>query len=285
MTASKKDFEKFASEYQKEEKEILILTSDAGGGAGRSQGEVLWTASKYFLAYVDLDTNELKKGDGRVVWSLTQEEEEKRAYFKRFKNGCIYKLKVRELADKTVPEGRSPSYYNRFMIVEDIEEDVKNNELLTILEEYRKPIIIEDKILGKFQLNKDLACFNGEISWLGEDIGVSLDVNVDSKGTWTKALKALKILFDEQKQRDLENKTFAAKKLVDLANEWQQDEDEESDEITESEFADRMSLSELVVSSGGSFTAYYNDDDMFWGHAITVYGSIKKGATSAQIEG
>ena len=39
------------------------------------------------------------------------------------------------------------------------------------------------------------------------------------------------------------------------------------------------------MTSGGSFTAYFNDDDIFAGHCITVSGSLKKGITSASIGG
>ena len=43
---------------------------------------------------------------------------------------------------------------------------------------------------------------------------------------------------------------FATAKLVDLANEWKED-----------------------------------DDDMFFGHTIAAYGSVKKGTKSTDIEG
>lgn len=36
---------------------------------------------------------------------------------------------------------------------------------------------------------------------------------------------------------------------------------------------------------GGRFTAYYNDDDMFWGHSVEVSGSLKKGITYANLAG
>ena len=51
MTTNQQAFEKFADQYQKEEQEILVLTSDAGSGAGKAQGDVLWTAYSYLLAY------------------------------------------------------------------------------------------------------------------------------------------------------------------------------------------------------------------------------------------
>ena len=55
MLDYEEELKKFASVYQKEEKEILILTSDAGGGAGKGPRDVFWTASKYFLAYVHIN--------------------------------------------------------------------------------------------------------------------------------------------------------------------------------------------------------------------------------------
>jgi hypothetical protein len=280
----KKIFEDFASDYRKDEVEILVLTSDAPSGAGKVRGERLWRASKYFLAYVDMSTGELKNGEGRIVWPLTDEEMEKRTSY-HFKNGCVYRLKARELIDKTVPDGMLPSFFNRFLVVGVLEEDVPNNELLAVLERYREPVKITDETLGDFDLNKDLALFNGYVNWLGGNISVSLDVNADDKETWTKAMKALRLLFERQERKDLEFRAFAADSLTCLANDWRQDEDEEGAEISKEDFMGRISLSSLVVTSDGNFTAYYNDDDMFLSHVITVSGSVERGPASAFIEG
>lgn len=278
-----KDFEVFANEYTKEEKEILVLTNDQSGGAGKLNNS--WDASQYFLVYFDIEKNELKKGDGRVNWLLTDKEckEYGTTYPYNFKPGTIYHLRVRELKDKTVPEGRLPSFYNRFMVVKVIKENVQNDELLGVLEDYRKPIKITDEVLGEFELNKDYGMFEGNIDWLNENVSVSLEVDIDDKQTWNETLSILKVLFNAQKQKDLEFRTFAGEKLTSLANDWLQDENKE---ITNDEFERRIKLSELVISyDGGDFTAYYNDDDMFYGHIITVYGNLKDGLESAQIEG
>ena len=47
----------------------------------------------------------------------------------------------------------------------------------------------------------------------------------------------------------------------------------------------RILLTEFTVSPGGRFTAWYEDDDMFWGHVITVDGTLKKGPVDADIQG
>ena len=35
----------------------------------------------------------------------------------------------------------------------------------------------------------------------------------------------------------------------------------------------------------GDFTAYFDDDDMFWGHTVEVCGSLENGIESANIAG
>jgi hypothetical protein len=214
---------------------------------------------------------------------MTDKEENKQDYWRRFKKGCIYRLRVRELIDKAVPAGMQPSFFNRFLPVETIEEDVRNDDLLAILAEYRKPVKITDEAMGEFELDKDLDLFDGTIDWLGKEISVSLDVDPDSKATWTKARKVLRALFERQAQQDADLRAFAAERLTGLANEWSQEEN--TAPITKQDFMNRISLSELSVTSSGSFTAYYNDDEMFMGHVVTVSGSLKKGPQSADIAG
>jgi hypothetical protein len=230
-----------------------------------------------------VNTDELKKGDGRIVWPLTEEEKDRASWLHRFKKGSVYRLKVRELIDKTVPDGRLPSFYNRFLAVETLEENAHNDALLAILTEYRKPVKITDETMGEFELNKDLKVFNGAIDWLGVKISVSLNVDPDNKASWTKAMDVLRALFAQQAQRDAECRAFAAENLVELANDWAQEED---GDITKQDFMKRISLSELAVTSGGGdFIAYYDDDNLFLRHAVAVYGNIKKGLKSANIGG
>ncbi|MFT3681334.1 MAG: DUF2262 domain-containing protein [Ferruginibacter sp.] len=282
MLTDNKDFEAFASEYHNEEKEILVLTSDQTGGAGKFYDS--WDASQYFLAYIDLKTNKLKKGDGRINWLLS--DEECRQYGTtwpfNFNKGTIYRIKVRELIDRTVPEGRLPSYYNRFMIVDVLDKNIQNNELLSFLTEYRTPIEIVDEKLGKFELNKDYKTLQGQLNWINHDVSVSIEVEIDDRESWTNGIRTLRIFFEQQEQQDLDLRTYAGEQLTDLANDWREDG---SKEITKSDFIKRISLSDLVISSTGDFTAYYNDDDMFYGHIIDVSGNIKTGISSANIAG
>ena len=100
----------------------------------------------------------------------------------------------------------------------------------------------------------------------------------------------MKKLVADQELWDQSLRAMAAQKLTALANEWladddQTDRDSEKDPITEEEFARRILLAEFTVSPGGRFTAWYEDDGMFWGHVVTVDGTMKKGPVGADMQG
>lgn len=211
-------FKNFEKEYEKQEREILVLMSDSGGG-GASYGS-FWIGQSYFLAYVDLETNELKSGKGRLAWPLTKEEEKSRSYFSRFKKGVIYRIKARQLADRTVPPNGLPSFYNRFYVTEVLEEGATNSALDKILKEYRTPVVLQDDVLGELVLDKNLSNFEGHVIWKGEKIIIYLDVDQDSKITWTKARNTMKQLVAEQDKWDKAMREFSANKLISLANDW-----------------------------------------------------------------
>ena len=142
-------------------------------------------------------------------------------------------------------------------------------------------------MLGTLTLNRESDMFETNFSWNGTEIPLMLEVNPESKSSWGRARTAAKKLIAEQEAWDKAMREFAAKELTELANDWLADDDENEDAepITEEIFAKRITLSELTITSGGSFTAYYNDDDMFWGHVVEVSGSLKKGITDANISG
>ena len=262
--------------FEKKEKEIIVLRHEGGGGSLRNG---FWEWDAYFLAYVDCETGELHKEEGRIEYPVIDKEEPPF----QFDEESIYKLRVREKLPEEVPEGALPAK-NHFLVVEILERNAVCPELEEILAEYRKPVVLQDDILGELTYDKQLKSFEGNIAWLRGEIHISLYVDKDNKAGITKAKKALKTMVLEQEKWDVNLRKFAAEKLTKLACEWAES-DEEAARITEESFAKRISLSLLWMSSGTSFSAYFDDDDLFFGHSITVCGSLKKGLVSADIEG
>ena len=84
-------------------------------------------------------------------------------------------------------------------------------------------------------------------------------------------------------------RSFAADKLLSLANDWEADaagnEEREAEEITREDFMTRMELDAVQLYEDGAFDFWFNDGDLFWGHSIHVTGSLGAGPEDAQMEG
>ena len=279
-------FEAFYEKYALEEHEVVVLIRNCIGGGYNNKGD-FWEMTAVFLGMVFCANGEKNIREGRLEWPVTYEELNSDKGWGKFGKEQICRLKVRKLLNEYVPKHATPEKFNCWAVTEVLEEAVSCPELEEILEEYNKPVVIEDKVLGTLTLNRELDMFETDYLWNGAGIFLSLEVNPESKSSWSRARTAAKKFVAEQEVWDKSMREFAAKELTELANEWlaNDDENKAAEPITEEAFAKRITLSELSITSGGSFIAYYNDDDMFWGHIIEVGGSLKKGITYTNIAG
>ena len=268
--------------FEEEAKEILVLLA-GGGGAGKMNG--FWDVSHYFIAYVDCQTGALHTGDGRIVYPVSDEEHDAGGILDRFRREGVYRLKARKKIPHEVPEGVTASSQNQFLIVEVLEEDAPSPALEEVLAEYLRPVVVVDEVLGELTLDKDLDMFEGEVLWRGEQICVSLEVDAANEDTWADARRAMKTMLADQERWDRDMRAFAARELTELACEWRESADEEVPEITEESFAQRIELRTIAMDADGSFSAYFDDDDMFFGHCVTAYGTLTDGVTAANMEG
>ena len=149
-------FESFKKEYAPQEKELLVLRHE--GGSGTKHGD-FWVGAAYFLAYIDTEDNILRKGDGRLTWPVTEEEQKAGGCFGRFDNETIYRVKARELLDKNVKPGMVKSFYNQFYVTDILEKNARNPLLEEILTEYKRPVVIMATVFGELKLNKQLSFF------------------------------------------------------------------------------------------------------------------------------
>lgn len=270
--------EEWENSFYKKEQEILVLRHE---GDVTSKRNGFWEVAICCLAFISLETGELHKEECRFVFSASEKEYENHL-IPEFEEGIIYHLKVRKKLPEELPEIMIKRL--DFLLVSVIEKDVKNPELEEILTEYKKPVIIGDDILGEPVYDRKIKSFEGHILWFDKNINISLDIDKDNKAGITKARKAMKELYLSAEKWDANMRTFAAEKLIDLARDWCESE-EEALKITEESFAKKIDIETISMTSGGSFTAYFNDDIIFAGHCIIVGGSLKKGITSASMGG
>ena len=263
--------------FEDEILEYKVVTNDYSGAA------VGKTAQMSILASIDVQSDSFDPMEGKIVWETTEEELKTGAFFKRFKKGTIYRILARR--SKARPRN---GYNNMFCLEKVIEENVTDERLLSVLNEYRKKVTIADDDLGEFTLEKDLEMFEGSIERNGNKIILFLEVDKNDPKTWDTALENMKRFISELDARDSELRRFSAESLTELANDWLADsveDDEEMQEITEADFAQRIDLHEIAVDAEGSYTVYYGDDEMFWGHSIEVCGTFDEGIESAEMVG
>lgn len=286
----KQEQKKLEQNYEQEIMDILVLLGDMGGGAsGVIKG--IWEPSVDMLAYLDLSTQELVKCKGWISWLA--EDKDRSGWIHHLENKKIYHLKVRKRKQQ-----KQNNTNNAFLLVEVVERDLDHPELNKVLEEYEKPLVIEDELCGNFTLERRFGWFSGTIDWIGKKCSASLECDSENtkegEETAEGALHALHVIYKDLKEWDEKFRGFAAKRLTELANDWlmdseEFDEDEEEEEnenlITEEDFAKRIWIGEITISPEGDYEAYYNDDDMFWGHVIIVSGNIETGIKDAEIAG
>ena len=268
--------------FEDEAREILVLLT---GSSGASKRNGFWEAAHSYLAYVDCETGALCADEGRLVYPVSDEEYSAGGILGRFRDEEIYRVTARKKIPQELPEGMSASAQNQFLIVEVLEEDPPCPALEEVLAEYRRPVVVTDDVLGELALDKDLDMFEGEVLWRGEQICLSLEVDVANEDTWADARRAMKEMLAEQDRWDRDMRVFAARELTELACEWRESADEEVPEITEESFACRIELRSIAMDADGSFSAYFDDDDMFFRHCVTAYGTLTDGVTSVMMQG
>ena len=162
---------------------------------------------------------------------------------------------------------------------------VTNADLEKLQEYYARPVTIENE-LGVFELNREFSWFEGEIDWDGIEVSVFMETDEEGGDSAIRAITALLEFANNFKELDKRYRIFAAKQLTELANDWlESDEESELDEISQEMFTKRIEMSEMIFSSSGELTLYYNDDDMFWGHSIEIDIDVSGKAIDANIVG
>ena len=80
----------------------------------------------------------------------------------------------------------------------------------------------------------------------------------------------------------------AADELLELANDWSQeieDEDGGAKPVTREQFMERMEPEAIQMDKAGCFQFWFGDGGLFCGHSILVTGSLEKGPERASMEG
>ena len=178
-------FEEFYEMYDPEEQEVVALINRCIGGGYNWKGK-FWEMTVVTLGMVFCDTDKVSTKEERLEWPVTDEERNSEKGWGRFQSEQICRLKIRRMKEECAEQicrlkiRRMKEECAKDLVVRPwcISEIVNAHEdcpeLGAVLEEYHKPVVIQDQVLGELTLDKDYGSFEGEIPWCGKDVSLSL---------------------------------------------------------------------------------------------------------------
>ncbi len=264
-------FKEFAAQFQPEELTILAVTGANGFAGGRARGEELWTAHTGLTAWMEEDSPEIHRGE----FDLTTVGDEQ----------LLEHLRRRAPRDFIIKFRGRVSEDGRRVLLLDLPEPAFDPDLKAILEEQKKPVTFWVEGLGTFALNRQVNWFETELDWLGTEVSLSFDRKDEEE--MKQSQNTAKALLAGAADWDRRVREYAADELLELANDWSQDMDEDGGavEVTREQFMERMELEAVQVEPDGSFEFWFGDGWLFAGHSIRVTGSLENGPDEASMEG
>jgi hypothetical protein len=156
---------------------------------------------------------------------------------------------------------------------------VDDSELQQLSVKLQVPVTIQDERFGTLTLDRRLGRFDAKVTWNRCEITLSLEAV--GGNDCTSALASAKRLFEDEAAWVSRINDYAVAKLH--GHTWLEDEDELK--LTRDEFLSRMKLDAIAMSSDGHFDFWHDDGDLFWGHAIQIYGDLVSGPTGIDTPG
>ena len=154
-------------------------------------------------------------------------------------------------------------------------------ELTARAEQMQKPVTIKHPLFGTLTLNRALDWLEATSKWGSKKI--NLYFSRKGRKDDQPLLRLAEELWKKQKTWDKQVHDMAVKKLLDLKNDlWLGDKEKE---FTPQRFKKRMKLQSILIEPKGAIEFTFNDGNLFWGHVIQVWGTLKKGPTDAGIAG
>ena len=267
---------RFNQRYEKNVEELIIVTGPSGVSGGKAGGEKLWRASINLICFKSLITSEISREELNLSWLADDRELD--LWREKIPSYSVHRVTVRRGKYDMMMEEH----------LERIEDDL---ELNRVIEEDKKPVYYSDSFFGEFSLEKTVKVFEKKINWVNRECILTFDLEEEEE--MKTSLKVAENIYINMKEWDLKFREFAAKELLELSNEWLEDEKECMDEnesaqiesITKENFMKRMAIESISVRADGEFDVFFEDGGLFWGHCIIVSGNIDTGVSSAEMAG
>ena len=168
-------FEEFYEMYEPEEQEVVALINRCIGGGYNWKGK-FWEMTVVTLGMVFCDTGKVSTKEERLDWPVSDEERNSEKGWGRFGKEQICRLKIRRMKEERAKD----LVVRPWSISEIVNAHEDCPELQAVLEEYHKPVVIQDQVLGELTLDKERYSIGWRMGY-GEDY-------IDRFGHWLDTL-------------------------------------------------------------------------------------------------
>jgi len=247
--------------------EILGVVQPSGAGGGRYGQEEHWTL-RFSLEAWKYSNSEIQNRKLTICKIVSHEE--LRSSMSQIRPFDVIRIRARVAEQNSFgsPQG---------LLVELIGKDASDAELNQFALKLQQPVTFEDVKFGLFTLDRRLNWYEAKTAWGSTNIRLSFPT--DDREEIKKTLTQAYLLWDSRESWSERIANYAASKLLGLKNEAWLGKDET--ELSVEQFKSKTKLESISIESNGDFEFWFDDGDLFWGHAIRVCGNLSGGPKDA----
>ena len=260
------------SEFLDEYKDVAFIIGAPEFLGAKSEDDDRVNVLMICIAYKDIETNYIEKNK-KIVVRMKIDEKDLDYYKSIIKRESVVKFKVRY-------EKEQGEDLAEFLLSDIIESNYKDEDLSSMLEEYLKPIIYTDEILGDFLYNRAVGSFDKEIEWVsGNKILTAFDDSDEFNKD--KAAMFFRNIYLNKDEFDTKLKDYAAKIIIKQGNEASGKTIDADAFIRE--FMSKIKLMEIIVHEVHNYVNYRLGNKKVFPMDVIVEGDLNLNFSNAFI--
>ena len=264
------------SEFLDEYKDVAFIIGSPEFLGAKSENDNRINVLMMCIAYKDIETGYIEKNK-RIVVRMKIDEKDLDYYKSIIKRESVVKFKVRY-------EKEQGEEIVEFLLSDIIENDYRDEDLTPMLNEYLKPIIYTDEIVGDFLYNRAVGSFDKDLQWVsGKKILIAFDDS--SEYNKNKAVNFFRNIYLNKEELDLKIKDYAARKIIKQGNNASAKRGESpiDEEAFIKEFMNKIELIEIIVHEVHDYVNYRLGNKKVFPMDVIVEGDLNGNFNSAFI--
>lgn len=264
------------SYYEKDIRTIVAAVEKCdtnGTFSVKSKKGEAYCADVLCTAFYDEEKGELMPAKGYLHWFVRNQTYDNCGKIKGFTENGLYRVRVREQMKKNTD---GTEEHQGFWLEKIVDKKVQCPELQAYVDEYNKPIIVKDEFFGELEYDKTEERFEGEMK-LGED-SITVYIYVENEPEkWGEYIKIVAKCVGDISELDNKCRRYASQNIDEVF-------DEDSNELSEQEIYDALSLFCLDIYDETQIIAVYGSDNLFGSPEIRVSYDKEKGPYDWEME-